>query len=208
MTDELPLDAPAEEATAEAAAGQPETVVANGIAKDGITAAEAVKQDVVESTPKVDPNPLSVTEEMIEIEADMAATELRQSYHTSEVNAAKSKMKMLQNRMRQCARRAKNGTTEPLFPDAKPAPSVYDEDAWRAAPIAALDLPPKTVKALAEARIETMGALADFTASGAPLTKIKGVGKAAVDRISDESERFHSRFAASRANHPPAAAPA
>lgn len=66
------------------------------------------------------------------------------------------------------------------------------DDAWRADLIReVLDLPVQLVEKLSDASVATMGELADLTAESDWWTgKIKGVGKAAAEKISEATERY------------------
>lgn len=104
-------------------------------------------------------------------------------------------------------RRTIRGLTEPcpLFdkkpsseangkPETKPASGKPDD--WRSTSIAALGIAAKTVDALATADITTVGKLADFTAKASTdglsdwWNRIKGIGKAAAEKVEKAMEKF------------------
>jgi hypothetical protein len=170
----------------------PEGVV-NGIVNAGRSAAK-------QQAPQVSETPLSPLEEMVEIETEYGVTESKLIHHQSEINACKALLKALTQRMRECVRRAKDGATRDLFADPPQTPldapkGDADPDAWRAAPIASLDIPKGMIRKLTESGISTVGKLADWTAEGNPLDTLKGIGPAAAERIIDASIAFHVRRA-------------
>lgn len=75
--------------------------------------------------------------------------------------------------------------------DAKrPLIQEVEKAEWRTVGMDALDLPAHIVKKLAAKDIETIGALADFTAGDKPLTWIDGIGKGASEKIEDAMMEF------------------
>lgn len=67
--------------------------------------------------------------------------------------------------------------------------------AWRFFPIDQLEgLPPGIIKALADAGLDTVGKLADYTKSGQQLIDIKGIGEAKVEKIEKACEDFWKAF--------------
>lgn len=76
-----------------------------------------------------------------------------------------------------------NDAKRPLIQEAENAE-------WRKAAIQQLELPGSIVKALATKDIDTIGALADFTAGDKPLTWIKGIGKEASEKIENAMMDF------------------
>lgn len=84
----------------------------------------------------------------------------------------------------------------------KPGESLFDgvvkvaatgEDAWRDAPIVDLELSASILAKLTEAGLDTVGKLADWTASGKELTDIKGIGAQSSETIADALEKFWAR---------------
>lgn len=55
-----------------------------------------------------------------------------------------------------------------------------EDNSWRSVFLADLDIPTGIHSKLVDAGISTLGQLADFTTTGAPLTQVKGIGPAAV----------------------------
>lgn len=72
-------------------------------------------------------------------------------------------------------------------PTAKPAD---DDNSWRDTPIESLSIAESLVAKLMEANIETIGQLADYSASGGPLTGIKGIGAAKATKIEEAMDSF------------------
>lgn len=63
-------------------------------------------------------------------------------------------------------------------------------DVWRRHPVAELGLPDGVVAILCEAGLDTVGALADWTAAGKELTEIPHVGPAKAEAVREALERF------------------
>lgn len=78
--------------------------------------------------------------------------------------------------------------TEQLALEAKVA--ATPRDGWRAFRLEHTTIPSTTVKLLAESNYHTIGDIANLTASGLPLTDIKGVGQAKADKIEAGLARF------------------
>jgi len=75
-------------------------------------------------------------------------------------------------------------------PESETGPEP-DPDAWRAVPLASLKgIPARTLKALAESRIETIGDVARLGEKGLSLTDVKGIGEAAAEKINAALEEF------------------
>jgi len=65
-------------------------------------------------------------------------------------------------------------------------------DAWREVPIESLNLSGTIVAILHEQNLSTLGAVADFTASGSTLTNVTGIGPASADKIEEALTEFWS----------------
>lgn len=69
--------------------------------------------------------------------------------------------------------------------------TCYDEDdSWRGVSLTELSIPSKILDYLGDAKIYTLGELSDYTADGADLTLIKGVGEKAAEKINAATEKF------------------
>ncbi len=77
----------------------------------------------------------------------------------------------------------RNQPVLPLF-DEKPEP-----EAWREVPLTTLEFPKAAYKALDEAKLVTVGDLADYTKEY-EISSIKGIGKVAAEKIADRMEQF------------------
>lgn len=88
---------------------------------------------------------------------------------------------------------ATNGKPKPLT-EVTPV-----DETWREVKLADLKrpdgepIPPSVLEKLAEADIETMGQLTDFSKVGVPLTQIKGIGPAAMEKIEAATSEFWTR---------------
>lgn len=76
-------------------------------------------------------------------------------------------------------------------PAATTADAAGEDDDWREIEVGVLsDLPESLVNKLMESDLGTIGALADYTASGKLLIDIKGIGQAKVEKIEAALEKF------------------
>lgn len=65
-----------------------------------------------------------------------------------------------------------------------------EDDSWRGVSLTELSIPSKILDYLGDAKIYTLGELSDYTADGADLTLIKGVGEKAAEKINGATEKF------------------
>jgi len=77
------------------------------------------------------------------------------------------------------------------FPPDDASPMV--DEAWKAVPLAELGLTGKLAESLTEAGLTTLGAIADYTASGKLLTDIAGIGPAKAEEIEKACEVYWER---------------
>lgn len=68
--------------------------------------------------------------------------------------------------------------------------SQDEDDSWRGVSLTELSIPSKILDYLGDAKIYTLGELSDYTADGADLTLIKGIGEKAAEKINGATEKF------------------
>lgn len=139
-------------------------------------------------------------------------TESRAAMIAAEIDGIKEDLKSAKQRyddtiilLRSMVRRGPDPQASLPFPDdddATPAPVQIDQppttsttvdgdDVWRAVPIVELENLAEPIKQkLLDANLNTVGELADFTASGKLLTDIKGIGDAKAEKIEYALECF------------------
>lgn len=169
--------------------------------------AETVKLANFEEVPpdQLEAAELMKHQEMIyEASREVDETENALRIATDKVTSAKEREKgakadhddavaALQQTIRNC--RANKHLDLPLFAgpkltEAEPVPEP-DDDAWRSQPLAVIDgLKSKTIQALGDADIETLGQLADYSNSGRLIGDIKGIGPAAVEEITGATDAY------------------
>jgi hypothetical protein len=78
--------------------------------------------------------------------------------------------------------------------------STASPKAWRATTLSELGISEKTAEKMIDHHpsLKTLGDIADFTASGALLTDVKGVGEASAQKIEDACNRFWETYAGPR----------
>jgi hypothetical protein len=91
-------------------------------------------------------------------------------------------------------------------------PAVPEDDAWKVVALASLTSPGLSaglLGKLAAVKVETLGALADFQQKHGDqwYREVKGIGKAALDKIADATEAFWRRRASSPLVTAPEASP-
>lgn len=99
---------------------------------------------------------------------------------------------------------------QPILPFAQPDPSgtvpAAGSEAWRKVSIDELGLGTRAHKALTNADLKTIGAIADLTSDGKPLTAVKGVGEGSAEEIEKSLERFWKDHPIGKATTKPVAA--
>lgn len=111
-----------------------------------------------------------------------------------EAGELKKEMEAEQNLLNKLAdemREISQGNYTPRLPfPADDAPAHDAVDAWRLVPLVDLDMPASVAAMLEDARLPTLGALADYTRAGKLLTDIKGIGQAKADQIEDATAAY------------------
>ena len=89
---------------------------------------------------------------------------------------------------------ANNGeSSDSTQPKATSITNSGDGEAWKNVPVDTLGLPAGIVAALAEADIDTLGKIADYSASGRRLTDIANIGTAKAEKIEAACEAYWKR---------------
>lgn len=92
-----------------------------------------------------------------------------------ESKEAKKAYEAAVSRLRSAVRDATSGQQE--------LPFAEEPELWRAVTLAELEISGKLAESLTEAKLDTLGAIADYTAAGNLLTDLKGVGEKAAAKI-------------------------
>lgn len=116
---------------------------------------------------------------------ELAEAEALRKERKAHVEAAQSELNAL---VRQIA----NPEPAPLFDGQAAQNGTPAEDAWRDVPLAeALEgVPRRTIEALAEQNLRTVGELAEWTEAGGRLSSLPGIGPATAERINAALELF------------------
>jgi hypothetical protein len=104
------------------------------------------------------------------------------------LKAAESRRNTLVNALRNIIEDAKHGQGHLDF-DA-PSKEETDENWWRSVGIEELTLGSREAKALTDAELVTLGAIADWTQTK-PLTDIKGIGESGAEKIEAAIEEYY-----------------
>lgn len=117
-----------------------------------------------------------------------------------EIDTAKGELKKLEAKREGLwreMRNAANGRSDTLFDQVTPAaaPDGTDLEAWRLVTLTELGIEGGLAKILEEhdPKLETLGALADWTSAGNGLNEIKGVGPAKADKLADAMEAYWAK---------------
>lgn len=188
---------------------------ANVEAETPITVAETVAADSAPTTPIIDDWFRDQFAKIHNAELDCMRAESTLEDLKQQAKEAKEhlegcviKLRALCREARQEQEREKDGGYPLLSGSAtatagEPGPqadalTITDDDSWRSVTLDYLDIPARIVQSLLEATINTLGDLADFTTSGKKLTEIKGIGKAAAEKITEAAEDYHRERLASQ----------
>lgn len=126
---------------------------------------------------------------IIEAESACMADEEAMEESKAELKERKAKYEASVARLRSLVRTLGRDRDRPLLALAEGAQQAGDEQ-WRATDLGALGLTSRISKALCEAGIDTLGKLADYTASEKQLTDIEGIGAKAAEDIDAATAAF------------------
>lgn len=110
-----------------------------------------------------------------DLESECRECSLRMAEAAEESKEAKKAYEAAVSRLRSAVRDATSGQQE--------LPFAEEPELWRAVTLAELEISGKLAESLTEAKLDTLGAIADYTAAGNLLTDLKGVGEKAAAKI-------------------------
>lgn len=161
---------------------------------------EDVEEVEVDAEPEpeqsAEPNEETLTledllERIEETEREVREREANWNLAKQEVKIRKGALDDAVLRLRELCRAREHDAARPLFSqDGKAKAEAPQEEEWRSVAVETLDIPNSTIKKLAEAKITTMGEMADYTAAGNQLVDIAGIGPAKAEQLEDACLAF------------------
>lgn len=182
VPEEVPAVVPAEAAT-EATPEVSAEAAPESQPEPSDTTTESVPGPIVDA----DDAEVSYRDELADAERDLANASIAVAEITASLKDAKSEQKIALTRV--VAIRQRGPERFPLLDSSQPpvgeaATEVdHDPDGWRNVGVTRLDIPVGVAKLLIEAGFDTVGKIADWTATGNLLTDIAKIGEAKAEKI-------------------------